>query len=109
MKRNPLIPPLPPKDSPESYKLANVVARHNPKVYDAKLDLIELGDWIRGMEKIFAVIEVPEEKNVNIGTFCRAGEADIWWSTVKGKFQALELTWLEFLEELKAKFYPITV
>jgi len=37
------------------------------------------------MEKIFAVVEVPEEKKVNIGTFYLAGEADIWCSTVKDK------------------------
>jgi len=29
------------------------------------------------MGKIFAVVEVPEEKNVNIGTFYLGGEADI--------------------------------
>ena len=61
------------------------------------------------MEKIFAVIEVPEEKKVNIGTFYLTGEADIWWSTVKEKLQGSELTWTRFLEELRTKFYPITV
>ena len=61
------------------------------------------------MEKIFAVVEVPEEKKVNIGTFYLAGEADIWWSIVKNKLQGPELTWAKFLEELRAKFYPITV
>jgi len=35
------------------------------------------------MEKIFAVVEVAEEKKVKIGTFYLAGEADIWWRTMK--------------------------
>ena len=61
------------------------------------------------MEKIFAIVEVPEEKKVNIGTFYLASEADIWWSTVKDKLQGPELTWAKFLQELKAKFYPITI
>jgi len=30
------------------------------------------------MEKIFAVVEVPKDKNMNIGTFYLTGEADIW-------------------------------
>ena len=94
---------------PKSDKLADRVARRNPKVYDRNLDPVELEDWIRGMEKIFVVVEVPKEKKVNIGTFCLIAEADIWWSTVKDKLQGPELTWMKFLEELRAKFYPITI
>jgi len=35
------------------------------------------------MEKIFTILEVPEEKKVKIGTFYLIGEADIWWITIK--------------------------
>jgi len=72
-------------------------------------DPVELEDWIREMKKIFTVVEVPEKKKVNIGTFYLAGEADIWWSTVKDKLQGPELTWAKFLQGLSAKFYPIIV
>ena len=61
------------------------------------------------MEKIFAVVEVPEEEKVNMGAFYLTGEANIWWSTVKDKLQGPELTWTKFLEELRAKFYPINL
>jgi len=33
-----------------------------------------LEDWIRGIEKIFAVDKVPEEKRVDTGTFYLAGK-----------------------------------
>jgi len=36
------------------------------------------------MEKIFIVVEVQEEKKVNIRTYYLTGEADIWWNIVKG-------------------------
>jgi len=55
-------PPVPLGNSLNSDKLADRVARRNPKVYDGNLDPVELEDCIRGMEKIFAVVEVPEEK-----------------------------------------------
>jgi len=61
------------------------------------------------MEKIFTVVEVPEEKKVNIRTYYLTGEADIWWNTVKDKLVWPEFTWSKFLEELRAKFYPIVV
>ena len=65
MKRippTPSAPPIPPENPPKFDKLADRVARCNTNVYDGNLDLVELEDWIRGMEKIFAVVGVPEEK-----------------------------------------------
>ena len=70
---------------------------------------MELEEWISGMEKIFAVIEVPKEKKVNIGIFYLTREADMWWRTMKDRLIGPERTWSKFLEELRAKFYPITM
>jgi len=39
---------------------------------------MELEEWIRSIEKIFALIEVPEEKKLTIGTCYPTGEVDIW-------------------------------
>jgi len=64
---------IPPKDD----KLVDRVAQCNPKVYDRKYALVELNEWIRGMEKIFTVVKVPDEKKVNIGTFYLTREANI--------------------------------
>ena len=74
MKR---IPQVPTKTPPKEDKLANRVARRNPKVYDGTYDPVVLKQWLRGMEKIFRVVEVPEEKKVNIGMCYLTGEADI--------------------------------
>jgi len=57
--------------------LADRVARCNPKVYDGSYDPVVLEEWIREMEKIFTVVEVPEEKKMNIGTYFLSGEANI--------------------------------
>jgi len=81
MKRIPLVSPkplIPPENSSKSDKLADRVARCNPKVYDGNIDPVELEDWIRGMEKIFIVVDVPEEKKVNMGIFYLTGEANNW-------------------------------
>jgi len=76
-------------------------------MYNGKYDLVELEEWIRGMEKVFVVVEVPENKKVNIGTFYLIGEADIWWNTVRYKWQEAELTWVKFIEESGVHFYPV--
>ena len=106
MKRIPQVPnETPSKDD----KLADRIARCNSKVYDGNYDLVELEEWLRGMEKIFTMVEVPEERKVNIRTYCLNGEVDIQWNTVKGRLVGPEFTWSKFLENLREKFYPFMV
>jgi len=93
MKR---IPQVPTETPPKEDKLANRVAWHNLKVYDGTYHLVVLEEWIREMEKIFPVVEVPEEKKVSVGTYYLIGEADIWWNTVKDKLVGLEFTRINF-------------
>ena len=59
------------------------------------------------MKMIFALVKVPEQEKVNIGTFYLTSEADKWWSTVKDIIWLIEFTQAKFLEELRVKFYPI--
>jgi len=96
---------MPPKDG----KVADRVAWYNPKVYGGKYDPVELEEWIRGMENIFIIVEVLDEKKMNLRTFYLTGEADNWWSTVKDRLLGLEFTWIKFLEELWAKFYLVVI
>jgi len=63
--------------SSNSDKLADRVVRRNPKVCDGEHNLVDLEEWIRGMRKILAVMEVPYEKKLNIGIIYLAREADI--------------------------------
>jgi len=73
MKR---ISPTPTEIPPKDDKLADAVAQHN-QVFDGKCDPVELKEWIRGMEKIFAVVKVPVYKKVNVGMLYLTGETDI--------------------------------
>ena len=70
---------------------------------------MELEEWIKNMEKTSTLIEVPEEKRVNIGTFYLTRKADFWWNTVRDRLVGPKLTWSKLLEKLRAKFYPIMV
>jgi len=59
------------------------------------------------MEKIFTVVEVPEEKKANITTYYLSGKDDIWWNTVKGRLVGPEFTCSKFLGEFRIKFYSV--
>jgi len=77
------IPPIPLEGPCKPDDVADRVAKRNPRAYDGKYD--ELEEWIRAMEKIFVVDEVPKDKKVNIEIFCLIGEVDIWRNTSKHK------------------------
>jgi len=66
------------KTPPNDDKLVDRVARCKPKVYDENYNPVVLKEWVRGMEKIITVAEVPKEKKVNIGTYYLTSEANIW-------------------------------
>ena len=82
---------MPTKISPKEDKLADRIARRNPKVYDENYDPVVLKEWVREMKKIFTAKEVPEEKKV------------------KGGLVGPQFIWSKFLRELMAKFYPAMV
>jgi len=42
------IPQVHVETPPKNDKLANRVARHNPKVYEGKYDPVQLEEWVRG-------------------------------------------------------------
>ena len=71
MKR---IPQVPTEAPPKEDKLANRLARRNPKVYDGSYDPVVLEEWIRGVVNIITVVEVPKGKKVNIVTYYLSGE-----------------------------------
>jgi len=71
------IPPVSPINPLKEDKLARKVTRCNPKTYSGSYDPMGLEEWIRGMEKIFVVIKVPDEKRVNIVTFYLSKERQI--------------------------------
>jgi len=62
---------------------------------------MELKASIRGIEKSFTIVEVPEDKKVNIEAFYITEEVDFSWNTVKDRLLGPDFTWNRFLEELK--------
>ena len=70
---------------------------------------MELEAWIRGIEKIFTTVGVLEDKKVNIRIFYLTQEVDFWWTTIKDRLLGPDFTWSRFLDELRAKFYPVVV
>jgi hypothetical protein len=79
-------------------------------MYEGNLDVEDLLDWVRSMDKHFKYEEVDEEKKVKQAITELKGHATLWWDELqverrsKGK-QKIK-NWDIMVAKLKAKFMP---
>jgi hypothetical protein len=79
-------------------------------MYEGNLDIEELLDWIRAMDKYFDYEDVEEEKKVRHVVTRLKGHAALWWDELqadrrsKGK-QNIK-SWDRMVAKIKSKFIP---
>jgi hypothetical protein len=85
-------------------------AKMDIPVYEGNLDVEDLLDWIRTMDKYFDYEEVEEDKKVKHVVTRLKGHATLWWDELqadrccKGK-QKIK-SWDRMVAKMKAKFIP---
>jgi hypothetical protein len=92
--------------------VARLGAREKMEIpmYEGNLDVEELLDWIRDLDKYFDYEDVEEEKKVKHAVTRLKGHATLWWDEVqvdrrcKGK-QKIK-SWDRMVAKMKAKFIP---
>jgi hypothetical protein len=92
--------------------VVNLGSRENMEVimYEGNLDVKELLDWIRSMDKYFDYEEVDEGRKVRHAVTILKGHAELWWDKLqaerrsKGKHKIKN--WDRMVAKLKAKFIP---
>jgi hypothetical protein len=79
-------------------------------MYEGNLDVEELLDWVRSMDKYFNYEDVDEEKRVRHDVTRLKGHASLWWDEMqderrsKGKYKIKN--WDRMVAKMKAKFMP---
>jgi hypothetical protein len=79
-------------------------------VYEGNLDVEELLDWIRALDRYFDYEDVEEDKKVKHAVTRLKGHAALWWDELqadrrcKGK-QKIK-SWDRMIVKMKAKFIP---
>jgi len=84
-------------------------ASHRPPIYDSTPDPKIFEDWIRGIEKLFDVLQCPKEWKLGFTIFYLKDEADLWWVTVRERQYKPRFSWDKFKEMIKDYFYPISL
>jgi hypothetical protein len=79
-------------------------------MYEGNLDVEELLDWFRALDKYFDYQEVEEDKKVKHGVTKLKGHVALWWDELqvdrhcKGKKRIK--SWYRMVAKMKAKFIP---
>jgi len=85
------------------------IAVRKPNYYDRKADPGEVESWLRNIEKVFDVVEVPTEWQVSIGSYYLSGKVNAWWGTIGEKRNELGFDWGSFKTILCETFYPVSL
>jgi hypothetical protein len=92
--------------------VARIGARAKMEIpmYEGNLDVEEILDWIRALDKYFDYEDVKEDKKVKHAITRLKGHASLWWDELqadrhcKGK-QKIK-SWDRMVANMKAKFIP---
>ncbi|XP_019179710.1 PREDICTED: uncharacterized protein LOC109174923 [Ipomoea nil] len=71
--------PAPPSPPAANRDVGRLVSGHRPPVFAGEEDPVLLEEWIRSLNKIFAVVGCPEDRRVELASFYFSHEADLWW------------------------------
>ncbi|XP_057548065.1 uncharacterized protein LOC130826500 [Amaranthus tricolor] len=93
-------------------EMSKRISQSEPLTFDAKWEPSELELWLREFDKLFDVVECPEELKVNHAAFYLVGEADYWWANSRsGLLEQAEgdFSWDLSKRAMREKLYPLHV
>jgi hypothetical protein len=85
-------------------------ARIEAPMYEGNLEVEELLDWVRAMDKYFDYEDIKEDKMVKHAVRGLKGHATLWWDELqaerRSKGKKKIKNWDRMVAKLKAKFIP---
>jgi hypothetical protein len=85
-------------------------AKINVPMYEGNLDVEEILDWIRPMDKYFDYEYIDEVRKVKHAITRLKGHATLWWDELQEKTRSKGKqkinNWDRMVAKLKAKFIP---
>ena len=55
----------------------------HPTEFAGTIDPSAADEWLKGVERVFRILEIEEEQKLRLATFSLAGEALVWWENTE--------------------------
>lgn len=101
--------PTPPPSHNYENNIVNEFRRFHPPTLTEKESPIEIENWIRALEKIFAHLASTDKQKVSCAIFQLIEEADFWWEAHCRTMTDVEkaaITWEEFTKAMIKNYVP---
>ena len=80
---------------------------HHPPTSTGEGDPMVADHWFRQVERILKAMEITSDAmRIRLSTFKLEGESHVWWDWIKVSRDPETMTWREFRELFKSKFFP---
>ena len=96
-------PPPPPELVPVVFKAFQSV---KPPEFKGTTNPIEARNWLKEMEKAFALVKVGDEQKTEYASYFLKAEANDWWESMKMLEEEGIITWQRFTELFLEKYLP---
>lgn len=76
-------------------------------VYDGRVDVERLDDWVERLETYFALYGYTSKEKITFATLKLSSHALTWWKSYKRNSNEEVVSWEKFKELLRKQFYPV--
>ncbi|GMN23681.1 hypothetical protein TIFTF001_047582 [Ficus carica] len=101
------VPPAPPVRTPE--ELYDKFRRMKAPKFEGSTNPIEADNWLIDLQVILNFIRLNDQEKVLCASFVLRKDARLWWETVQIWRDVTQMTWEDFVEEFKEKYFNIEV
>ena len=85
------------------------ISQNKPPSYSGTEEPAALESWLREFDKLFNVVQCPENLRLEQAAFYLQEEADYWWSNARDSVISdpnNPMSWKEFKTLIRENFYP---
>ncbi|GMN74872.1 hypothetical protein TIFTF001_054468 [Ficus carica] len=101
------VPPVPLVRTPE--ELYDKFRRMKAPEFEGSTNPIEADNWLIDLQVILNFLRLNDQEKVLCASFVLRKDACLWWETVQIRRDVTQMTWEDFVEEFKEKYFNTEV
>nr|GMN19834.1 hypothetical protein TIFTF001_048666 [Ficus carica]GMN19852.1 hypothetical protein TIFTF001_048668 [Ficus carica] len=99
------VPPAPRVRTPE--ELYDSFRRMKAPEFEGSTNPIDADNWLIDLQVILNFLRLSDQEKILCASFVLKKDARLWWETVQIRWDVTQMTWEDFVDEFKEKYFNI--
>ncbi|GMN22076.1 hypothetical protein TIFTF001_050179 [Ficus carica] len=99
------VPPAPRVRTPE--ELYDSFRRMKAPEFEGSTNPIDTDNWLIDLQVILNFLRLSDQEKILCASFVLKKDARLWWETVQIRWDVTQMTWEDFVNEFKEKYFNI--